>query len=146
MIVVHPQVIAKARVPIIKFEERESRINFDISFDKANGPEAAKWVNSILLKNPEIKPLCLVVKLFLQQRELNEVYTGGIGSYSLLVMLYVHVLLHQGRLSEAKSSKKKVYVKLIVSSHPSFFYKKKKNKKEGKRCAKLLFPPCPNLY
>lgn len=33
-----PQVIAKARVPIIKFEEVASGFNFDISFDIANGP------------------------------------------------------------------------------------------------------------
>ena len=32
------QVIAKARVPIIKFEEVASGFNFDISFDIANGP------------------------------------------------------------------------------------------------------------
>lgn len=33
------QVISKAKVPIIKFEEAESGYNFDISFDVANGPE-----------------------------------------------------------------------------------------------------------
>lgn len=128
MIAVYPQVIAKARVPIIKFEERESRVNFDISFDKSNGPEAAVWVNSILLKNPEIKPLCLVLKLFLQQRELNEVYTGGIGSYSLLVMLYVHVLLHEGRRSAKNSHRRQVHVKVIVYFHNLLFRGEKAEK------------------
>lgn len=37
-----PQVIAKARVPIIKFEEVASGFNFDISFDIANGPVRSK--------------------------------------------------------------------------------------------------------
>ena len=32
------QLIAKARVPIVKFEERPSGFQFDISFDVANGP------------------------------------------------------------------------------------------------------------
>lgn len=36
-----PQVIAKARVPIVKFEEAESGYNFDVSFDLANGPEVS---------------------------------------------------------------------------------------------------------
>lgn len=36
----HPQVIAKAKVPIVKFEEAGSGYAFDISFDVANGPEA----------------------------------------------------------------------------------------------------------
>jgi hypothetical protein len=32
------QVIAKAKVPIVKFVERESGFQFDVSFDVANGP------------------------------------------------------------------------------------------------------------
>lgn len=32
------QVIAKAKVPIVKFIERESGFQFDVSFDVANGP------------------------------------------------------------------------------------------------------------
>ena len=34
----HTQVIAKAKVPIVKFTEIESDLQFDISFDVANGP------------------------------------------------------------------------------------------------------------
>ncbi|PNX81029.1 PAP-associated domain-containing protein 5-like, partial [Trifolium pratense] len=37
----------------------------------------------------QLRPLCLILKVFLQQRELNEVYSGGIGSYALLTMLMV---------------------------------------------------------
>lgn len=33
------QVIAKAKVPIVKFEDAETGYAFDISFDVANGPE-----------------------------------------------------------------------------------------------------------
>ncbi|KAE9458117.1 hypothetical protein C3L33_09983, partial [Rhododendron williamsianum] len=81
------QVIAKARVPIIKFVEKRSGIAFDISFDVDNGPKAAEFIEDAVLKWPPLRPLCLILKVFLQQRELNEVYTGGIGSYALLTML-----------------------------------------------------------
>ncbi|KAF2286026.1 hypothetical protein GH714_009767 [Hevea brasiliensis] len=81
------QVIAKARVPIVKFIERQSGISFDISFDVDNGPKAAKFIKDSVSKWPCLRPLCLILKLFLQQRELNEVYSGGIGSYALLAML-----------------------------------------------------------
>ncbi|KAJ0101093.1 hypothetical protein Patl1_04628 [Pistacia atlantica] len=54
------QVIAKARVPIIKFVEKKSGFSFDISFDAQNGPKAAEFI---------------------------KVYSGGIGSYALLTML-----------------------------------------------------------
>ncbi|KAK9212291.1 hypothetical protein WN943_001673 [Citrus x changshan-huyou] len=32
-------------------------------------------------------PLCLTLKVFLQHRELNDEYSGGIGSYALLTMI-----------------------------------------------------------
>ncbi|XP_065862069.1 uncharacterized protein [Euphorbia lathyris] len=81
------QVIAKARVPIIKFVERQSGISFDLSFNVENGPKAAEFIKEAVSKWPALRPLCLILKVFLQQRELNEVYSGGIGSYALLTML-----------------------------------------------------------
>ncbi|GKD70653.1 non-canonical poly(A) RNA polymerase PAPD5, partial [Tanacetum coccineum] len=81
------QVIAKARVPIIKFVEKRSGISFDVSFDMENGPKAAEYIEDAISKWPSLRPLCLILKVFLQQRELNEVYSGGIGSYALLAML-----------------------------------------------------------
>ncbi|XP_030511929.1 terminal nucleotidyltransferase 4B [Rhodamnia argentea] len=81
------QVIAKARVPIVKFVEKRSGVAFDISFDVDNGPKAAEFIKDAISKWPPLRPLCLILKVFLQQRELNEVYSGGIGSYALLTML-----------------------------------------------------------
>ncbi|XWS11040.1 hypothetical protein CRYUN_Cryun38cG0049500 [Craigia yunnanensis] len=81
------QVIAKARVPIVKFVEKKSGVAFDISFDMDNGPKAAEFIKEAVVKWPQFRPLYLILKVFLQQRDLNEVYSGGIGSYALLVML-----------------------------------------------------------
>ncbi|CAA0808525.1 Nucleotidyltransferase family protein [Striga hermonthica] len=91
------QVIAKARVPIIKFVERKSGVAFDISFDVQNGPQAAEYIKDAVSKWPPLRPLCLILKVFLQQRELNEVYTGGIGSYALLSMLIAMLRTHHDR-------------------------------------------------
>ncbi|KAL3848640.1 hypothetical protein ACJIZ3_010522 [Penstemon smallii] len=93
------QVIAKARVPIIKFVEKKSGFAFDISFDAHNGPKAAEFIKDAVSKWPPLRPLCLILKIFLQQRELNEVYTGGIGSYALLAMLIA--MLRNQRESQA---------------------------------------------
>ncbi|NP_001315985.1 nucleotidyltransferase family protein [Solanum lycopersicum] len=89
------QVISKARVPIIKFVEKKSGISFDISFDVENGPKAADFIKDAMSSWPPLRPLCLILKVFLQQRELNEVYTGGIGSYALLVMLIAMLQNHR---------------------------------------------------
>ncbi|GBG58863.1 hypothetical protein CBR_g262 [Chara braunii] len=91
------QVIGKARVPIVKFVESESGISFDISFDLMNGPDAADFIKKCIRELPPLRPLTLVLKIFLQQRELNEVYTGGIGSYALLVMVMASLQLHPSR-------------------------------------------------
>lgn len=64
--------MGKAKVPIIKFKETETGLNFDISFDVENGPRAAQSVLDLMNSLPPMRPLVLVLKLFLQQRELNE--------------------------------------------------------------------------
>ena len=86
--------IAKARIPIIKFSEATSGLAFDISFDVANGPAAASWMRAAMGALPPLRPLTLVLKAFLQQRELNEVYSGGVGSYALVVMLVALLRTH----------------------------------------------------
>lgn len=91
------QVIAKAKVPIIKFEESESGYAFDVSFDVANGPQAASHIKFLLDTMPAMRPLVMILKVFLQQRELNEVYQGGLGSYALLVLVATHLQLHPSR-------------------------------------------------
>ena len=72
------QLIAKARVPIVKFIEKQSGFQFDISFDVANGPASAEIVRANTRRFPALRPLVTVLKAFLQQRALNEVYSGGI--------------------------------------------------------------------
>ncbi|KAI7844721.1 hypothetical protein COHA_001808 [Chlorella ohadii] len=93
------QVIAKAKVPIVKFEDAETGYAFDVSFDVANGPEvrAAENVRALMDALPPMRQLVMVLKVFLQQRELNEVYSGGLGSYALLVMVAAFLQLHPSR-------------------------------------------------
>lgn len=46
---------------------------------------------------PSLQYLVIVLKQFLVERELNEVYTGGISSYSLILMVigYLKVRCHK---------------------------------------------------
>ena len=66
------QVVAKAKVPIIKFKEAASSFDFDISFEVADGPVAGEFVAQLMRELPPMKPLILVLKIFLQQRDFNE--------------------------------------------------------------------------
>ncbi|KAM1857650.1 hypothetical protein ACFX13_007724 [Malus domestica] len=103
------QVIGKARVPIIKFVEKTSGVAFDISFDIESGPKAADFIQGAVSKWPPLRPLCLILKVFLQQRELNEVYSGGLGSYALLTMIMA--MLHS--LGECRALEQNLGVLLV---------------------------------
>ncbi|KAI6005445.1 hypothetical protein EDD15DRAFT_637156 [Pisolithus albus] len=76
-------VIAKAKVPIIKFVTNYGRLNVDLSINQGNGVTAGKVINGFLQNmsgcGSALRSLVLVVKAFLHQRGMNEVYTGGLG-------------------------------------------------------------------
>lgn len=88
------EVIAKARVPIIKFVEPESRIHIDVSFERTNGLEAARIIRAWLQEQPGLRELVLIVKQFLNARRLNNVHNGGLGGYSIICLVYTFLKLH----------------------------------------------------
>jgi non-canonical poly(A) RNA polymerase PAPD5/7 len=82
------QVIARARVPIAKYTDAASGLAIDAALDGGSGgPPAAAAAAAWLRALPALRPLLTVLKTVLHQRELAEVYTGGLGSYALLVMV-----------------------------------------------------------
>ncbi|QRW16105.1 co-chaperone GrpE [Rhizoctonia solani] len=78
------QIIAKAKVPIVKFVTTWGGFKVDISLNQANGVSAGKIINNFLKQLPALRPLVFIFKAFLSQREMNEVYNGGLGSYSIV--------------------------------------------------------------
>ncbi|BGO93700.1 hypothetical protein NBRC10512_006581 [Rhodotorula toruloides] len=149
-------VIAKARVPIVKFVTRYGGFSVDLSVNQKNGVDAAVRVRSMLEEyafreegyvepgmadlggpskgktvskgkgkqraSPEegeeadsdedeegqlsggaephpvdhgvARSMVLLVKAFLAQRGMNEVFTGGLGSYSIICMVISFLQLH----------------------------------------------------
>jgi DNA polymerase sigma len=94
---------------VIKFTDSETGICFDICFNMENGIQNSttichlievykevcihfcvslifvrSWINLVF---DQARPLFLLVKYLLFTTHLNEVYTGGIGSYSLILMI-----------------------------------------------------------
>lgn len=50
------------------------------------GIAAGRLVNRFLFYHPALKYLVIVVKTFLSQRLMNEVHSGGLGSYSIVLI------------------------------------------------------------
>ncbi|XP_055504381.1 LOW QUALITY PROTEIN: terminal nucleotidyltransferase 4B [Leucoraja erinacea] len=88
------KVLDKATVPIIKLMDSYTEVKVDISFNVQNGVKAAQLIREFIKKFPVLPCLVLVLKQFLLQRDLNEVFTGGIGSYSLFLMAVSFLQLH----------------------------------------------------
>jgi DNA polymerase sigma len=63
----------------------------DISLGATNGAAAVDFVRRQVLALPPLRPLCLVAKAFLRERGLNEVFTGGLSSYSVINMVLAHL-------------------------------------------------------
>ncbi|KAF1999642.1 hypothetical protein P154DRAFT_535386 [Amniculicola lignicola CBS 123094] len=80
------EVVPWAKVPILKFVDRDCNIKVDISFDNMNGTTTQdtyrKWINECT----DMCHLVALVKQFLLMRGMNEVHTGGLGGYSVICL------------------------------------------------------------
>jgi non-canonical poly(A) RNA polymerase PAPD5/7 len=87
------RVLDKASVPIVKLTDRESQVKVDISFNMQSGVKSAELIKEFKREFPVLAQLVLVLKQFLLQRDLNEVFTG-MKKYSLLQILSLekHIL------------------------------------------------------
>lgn len=88
------EVIATAKVPIIKFVDPKYNIHVDLSFERTNGLDAARRIRRWLDSTPGLRELVLIVKQFLRSRKLNNVHVGGLGGYATIIMVYHFLRLH----------------------------------------------------
>ncbi|XP_071038868.1 terminal nucleotidyltransferase 4B isoform X2 [Parasteatoda tepidariorum] len=80
-------IIPHASVPIVKMIHTSSKIRVDISFNASNGGKSAKFIKNNIKEYPPLPKLVLVLKQFLIHRGLNEVFTGGMNSYCLTLLV-----------------------------------------------------------
>ena len=92
------RVIDKARVPIVKFVDKLLGIAVDISFNSSSGMKSANVTLHYIRQFPQILPkLVVIIKQFLFQRDLNETFMGGLGSYTITLMVTSFLQLHPRR-------------------------------------------------
>nr|3NYB_A Chain A, Poly(A) RNA polymerase protein 2 [Saccharomyces cerevisiae] len=107
------EVVAKARVPIIKFVEPHSGIHIAVSFERTNGIEAAKLIREWLDDTPGLRELVLIVKQFLHARRLNNVHTGGLGGFSIICLVFSFLHMHPRIITNEIDPKDNLGVLLI---------------------------------
>ncbi|KAJ5612842.1 hypothetical protein N7510_006036 [Penicillium lagena] len=87
------EVIAHARVPILKFVDKLTGLRVDLSFDNDSGLVANETFQMWKAEYPVMPVVISIVKQFLLLRGLNEVPTGGLGGFSI-TCLVVSLLQH----------------------------------------------------
>jgi non-canonical poly(A) RNA polymerase PAPD5/7 len=80
-------VIVHAKVPIIKFVDEATGLNCDISLDNDSGIKALTTFEKWKRTWPFLPKLMSVLKQWLLMRNINEVFNGGLGGFSLTCML-----------------------------------------------------------
>ncbi|CAI5744218.1 unnamed protein product [Peronospora destructor] len=83
-------VLETAKVPVLKLLSAGTSVPIDITFESAathSGLLARDLIKRYADKMPELYPLGILFKQFLRERDLNDAYTGGLSSYSIVLML-----------------------------------------------------------
>ena len=94
------EVISNARIPIVKFTDKDSGLKVDVCRDQTTGLSAAQYVSTMAVKFPAFRPLLLFLKYFLFCRKLNDTYTGGVGSYLLQLLVLSHLHHHPAQVHD----------------------------------------------
>jgi non-canonical poly(A) RNA polymerase PAPD5/7 len=81
------EVIAKAKVPLVKYIDQYTGLKVDISFENDTGLTANKTFQDWKRKFPAMPILVTLIKQFLTMRGLNEPVNGGIGGFSVTCLV-----------------------------------------------------------
>jgi non-canonical poly(A) RNA polymerase PAPD5/7 len=77
-----------AKVPIIKGTHSSTGVKIDISYNRMNGYKDSFFIKHILEENNIIRQAIIILKILLRENDLNEPYSGGMGSYLLFHLVY----------------------------------------------------------
>ena len=107
-------VITKAKVPIIKYTDRDTGIKVDISFENNTGLVANKTFAEWKEKYPVMPVIVVLIKQMLAMRGLNEVYLGGLGGFSI-ICLVVSMMQHMPELQSENMDPRLHYGELLLT-------------------------------
>ena len=79
--------VTRAKVPIVKFTDKMTGIKVDISFENDSGLIANKTFQDWKVTYPAMPVIVVLIKQMLAMRGLNEVFTGGLGGFSIICLV-----------------------------------------------------------
>lgn len=96
-----------AKVPIINFVEQRTGLEVDVNINASSGLDSCLIITSFIRQCPAVSPLNMILKHFLELNDLNKVYTGGLSSYALTLLivnfLQIHPFVRSGQIDPMKN-------------------------------------------
>jgi non-canonical poly(A) RNA polymerase PAPD5/7 len=113
--------LIKAKVPIIRCIYKETNVQIDISLFRKDGVLAVETIEKINKVYPEIKPLMLLIKYALKQRQLNKIYKGGVSSFIIFSLIFYYLSDYKKKSIERKESNKIITLGHLLLGFLSFY-------------------------
>lgn len=79
--------LIRAKVPILKFRERGSDLEFDLNINNTVGIRNTFLLRSYAYADVRIRPMILVVKKWARHNQINDASKGTLSSYTLVLMV-----------------------------------------------------------
>jgi len=102
-----------AKVPLVKFVDRQTGLKVDMSFENESGYTALDTFKTWKSQYPAMPVLVAIVKQILAMRGLNEVFNGGIGGFTT-ICLVVHLLQTMPELQSGSMDSTQHYGELVM--------------------------------
>uniref|UniRef100_A0A1A8ESK6 polynucleotide adenylyltransferase n=1 Tax=Nothobranchius korthausae TaxID=1143690 RepID=A0A1A8ESK6_9TELE len=86
--------LIKAKVPILRFREKDSNVEFDLNINNTVGIRNTFLLKSYAHADARVKPLILVIKKWARHHKINDASKGTLSSYTLVLMVlhYLQIL------------------------------------------------------
>ena len=81
------EIIAGAKVPLIKFLDKTTSLRVDLSFENLSGVIANKTFHEWKAQFPAMPVIVTVIKQYLLMRGMNEVVSGGLGGFTVTCLV-----------------------------------------------------------
>ncbi|XP_062238085.1 poly(A) RNA polymerase GLD2 [Platichthys flesus] len=79
--------LIRAKVPILRFKEKDSNLEFDLNINNLTGIRNTFLLRSYAYADHRIKPLILVIKKWARHHQINDASKGTLSSYTLVLMI-----------------------------------------------------------
>ncbi|KAI9820168.1 MAG: hypothetical protein M1827_005790 [Pycnora praestabilis] len=81
------EILANVKVPLVKYVDKATGLKVDLSFENSTGYAANKTFKDWKKQYPAMPVIVMIIKQFLMMRGLSEVFTGGLGGFSVTCLV-----------------------------------------------------------